>query len=120
MNWIVEVTDEFKMWWSDLQKVQQDDVASTVGLLEEYGPHLSFPYSSGINESRHGQMRELRIQSTGMPIRIFYAFDPRRTAILLIGADKTGKKRFYDKYIPIADKLYDTYLNEIGKEGLIK
>ena len=55
-----------------------------------------------------------------MPIRIFYAFDPRRTAILLIGADKTGKKRFYDKYIPIADKLYDTYLNEIRKEGLIK
>jgi hypothetical protein len=51
-------------------------------------------------------MRELRIQSGGDPIRVFYAFDPRRVAILLIGGKKTGDKRFYEKYIPIADQLY--------------
>ena len=64
-------------------------------------------------------MRELRIQSGGNPIRVFYAFDPRRVAILLIGGDKTGDKRFYEKYIPIADQLYDEYLQEIEEEGLI-
>ena len=64
-------------------------------------------------------MRELRIQSGGNPIRVFYAFDPRRVAILLIGGDKTGDKRFYEKYIPIADYLYDEYLEEIREEGLI-
>jgi hypothetical protein len=52
-------------------------------------------------------------------LRIFYAFDPRRTAILLLGGDKTGNDRFYQEYIPIADHLYDIYLKEIKQEGLI-
>jgi len=64
-------------------------------------------------------MRELRAQSGGRPLRIFYAFDPRRTAILLIGGDKTGNDRFYEEYIPIADRLYDMYLDELRQEGLI-
>jgi hypothetical protein len=64
-------------------------------------------------------MRELRVQSGGSPIRIFYAFDPRRTAILLIGGDKTGDDRFYQTMIPIADRLYDTHLEELRKEGLL-
>ncbi len=64
-------------------------------------------------------MRELRVQSGGEPYRIFYAFDPRRAAILLIGGNKTGDDRFYETSIPIADRLYDTYLIEIKKEGLI-
>ena len=62
-------------------------------------------------------MRELRVQSGGHPLRIFYAFDPRRTAILLIGGDKTGDDRFYDAYIPIADRLYEAYLAELRREG---
>lgn len=64
-------------------------------------------------------MRELRVRSGGRPIRIFYAFDPRRAAILLIGGDKTGNDRFYDDFIPVADRLYDTYLAELRSEGLI-
>jgi hypothetical protein len=64
-------------------------------------------------------MRELRVQSGGEPFRIFYAFDPRRTAILLIGGNKVGDDRFYETTIPIADRLYDEYLVEIRREGLI-
>ena len=64
-------------------------------------------------------MRELRVQRGGRPIRIFYAFDPRRTSILLIGGDKTGNDRFYDEYVPLADRLYDEYLSELNQEGLI-
>ncbi len=52
-------------------------------------------------------------------MRMFYAFDPRRSAILLIGGDKTGDGRFYERMVPIADQLYDTYIDEISKEGLI-
>jgi hypothetical protein len=88
--------------------------------LEALGPALPFPHSSGIEGSRHRRMRELRVQSGGKPLRIFYAFDPRRTAILLIGGDKTGDDRFYEKYVPVADDLYDTHLDELRKEGLIK
>ena len=62
-------------------------------------------------------MRELRIQHKGAPYRVFYAFDPRRAAILLIGGTKTGDKRFYEKMVPVADDLYDTHLEELRREG---
>ncbi len=120
MPWDVENTDEFGAWWEDLSEAEKQDATASVELLAEQGPSLRFPHSSGINGSRHPHMRELRIQSGGRPIRIFYAFDPRRTAILLIGGDKTGNKRFYDQMIPIADTLYDDYIAEIRREGLIE
>lgn len=66
------------------------------------GPRLPFPYSSWIEGSRHSHMRELRVQSSGRPLRVFYAFDPRRVAILLTGGDKTGDDRFYERMIPLA------------------
>jgi hypothetical protein len=119
MTWIIEVTDEFGEWYSAVSGAIQDDIDRSVGLLEAKGPQLGFPHSSGIAGSRHDHMRELRVQSGGDPYRIFYAFDPRPTAILLIGGNKAGNDRFYETAIPIADKLYDTYLLEIKKEGLI-
>jgi hypothetical protein len=61
-------------------------------------------------------MRELRIQHQGRPLRVLYAFDPSRAAILLVGGDKTGNSRWYKTHIPIADRLYDEYLEET-KQG---
>jgi hypothetical protein len=119
MVWEVEYTDEFGVWWTELNEMQQDRIAATARLLASQGPALQFPHSSGINRSRHPHMRELRVQSGGNPLRVFYAFDPRRTAILLIGGDKTGKDRFYEEYVPLADELYDAYLEELRTEGLI-
>ena len=117
--WEVEYTDEFGEWWEQLSEVEQESVAASVELLEEYGPGLRYPHSSGINGSRHRHMRELRIQHDGRPYRALYAFDPRRTAILLIGGDKTGNDRWYEEYVPVADKLYDSHLQELRKDGLI-
>jgi hypothetical protein len=119
MPWTLEYTEEFGAWWASLSEAQQDDTDRVVGLLEARGPLVGFPYSSGIIGSQHAHMRELRVQSGGHPLRIFYAFDPRRTAILLIGGDKTGHDRFYEDYIPIADRLYDVYLEELRREGLL-
>ena len=113
-DYIVEYTDEFGVWWDSLTEAQQEDVTAIV--QQRRGPTLPFPYSSGIVGSCHPHMRELRIQSGGRPLRIFHAFDPRRAAILLIGRDKTGDKRFYEKFIPIADRLYDEHLEELRKE----
>ena len=64
-------------------------------------------------------MKELIIQHAGRPYRVLYAFDPRRCAILLIGGDKTGNKRWYETFVPVADKLYDKHLATLRKEGLI-
>ncbi|MDF2366445.1 type II toxin-antitoxin system RelE/ParE family toxin [Sneathiella sp.] len=116
MAWDVEYTDEFGDWWDNINGSEQEDIAASVRLLEERGPQLPHPYSSGIEGSRHSHMRELRIQSHGHPIRVFYAFNPERTAILLIGGDKTGDDRFYEKMIPIADDLYDVHLQELKGE----
>ncbi len=115
-----EYTDEFGTWWQELSDGQQDAVAVKVGLLEDYGPNLPHPHSSDIRTSRHGAMRELRAQSAGRPLRVLYAFDPRRTSILLVGGDKTGKGRFYEEYVPVADDLYDEHLGELRREGLIE
>ena len=116
MEWAVEYTDEFGIWWDDLSEAEQIAVAAHVRVLEQRGPNLPFPYSSGIAGSRHSHMRELRVQRAGRPLRIFYAFDPRRVAILLIGGDKTGDDRFYERYIPIADRLYDEHLAELEED----
>ncbi len=118
--WEMEYTNEFRAWWETLTAAQQEDVAAAVQLLQEYGPTLRFPHTSGITRSRHAHLRELRVQSGGRPLRIFYAFDPRRTAVLLIGGDKTGDDRFYETSIPIADHLYDVYLDELRHEGFFE
>lgn len=115
----VEFTDEFGAWWHNLTETEQEDVTAYVTLLEQYDVRLGHPHSSGIKGSRHSHMRELRVQSGGRPIRIFYAFDPRRNAILLIGGDKTGDDRFYLTYVPIADRLYDEHIEQLRKEGLL-
>jgi len=64
-------------------------------------------------------MRELRIQHAGNPYRILYAFDPKRSAILLLGGNKRGNDRWYERYVPIADNLYDEHLRTLKQEGLI-
>ena len=117
MTWDVEYTDNFGEWWASLTEAEQISIAASVQLLEAHGPSLGHPHSSGINSSKHTHMRELRTQHRGRPFRTLYAFDPRRMAILLIGGDKTGDKRWYDVHVPLADKLYDEHLDQLRREG---
>jgi len=119
MKCLVEYTDEFGSWWTTLSESEQEDVAAIVCLLEEKGSQLPFPFSSGIEGSKHSHMRELRVQSKSNPLRILYALDPRRMAILLMGGNKRGQKRWYKTHVPIADKLYTEHLAELKKEGLL-
>ncbi len=117
--WLVEITDEFEAWFETLDDADQESVLFGIRLLESSGPSLGRPYADTVKGSKHPNMKELRTQSAGKPLRSFFAFDPRRSAILLIGGDKTSDARFYDRMIPIADKLYDIYLAELREEGLI-
>ena len=119
MAYEVEVTDEWLAWFEALSSEEQEELAASIGLLEAKGPHLRFPYSSGVTSSRHSHMRELRTQVHGRPFRTLYAFDPRRVAILLIAGDKTGDDRWYDINVPRADDLYEEHLEILEEEGLI-
>lgn len=116
MTWNVEYTDEFGEWWDALGPEEQVSVAKTVGLLEIMGPNLSFPHSSAIQVSKVSRLRELRIQHQGEPYRVLYAFDPRKSAILLIGGNKKGNDRWYEMFVPLAERLYQEHLDEIRKE----
>lgn len=117
MAYEVEYTDEFEEWWDGLEAEEQRSVRTAVEQLVLVGPYLRHSQCSGIRGSRHRHMRELRIQHAGRPFRVLYAFDPRRAAILLIGGEKTGDDRWYERFVPIADTLYDEHLREIAREG---
>jgi len=98
--------------------LEQESVSHDVEILKERGVDLRFPRCSHVKRSKHGHMRELRIQHAGRPYRVFYAFDPNRSAILLIGGDKTGDARWYETWVPVADRLYDEHLTELESERM--
>jgi hypothetical protein len=116
VEWGVEYTDQFEEWWNGLDSAEQEDVAAKVGLLEECGPALGRPHVDTIRNSRHPNMKELIVQHAGRPYRILFAFDPRRSAILLLGGDKTGHDRWYEEYVPRADRLYEQHLDTLRRE----
>jgi hypothetical protein len=115
MIWEIEYTEEFEEWWETLSEEEQESIAVSVGLLEKLGPNLPRPHSDTVNGSKFSNMKELRTQHAGEPYRTLYAFDPRRTAILLIGGNKTGDKNWYKTYIPVADKLFTQHLEDQEK-----
>ena len=114
MTWEVEYTDEFGDWYKDLAESEQDSIDRNVYLLEQFGPTLPDRYSKPVVTSRYTHMRELRVQHGGEPIRVLYAFDPRRVALLLLGGNKTGDDRWYEKFVPRADELYEQHLRELA------
>ena len=116
MEWEVEYTDEFAGWWNGLTAAEQVDVNAKVILLQKLGPGLPRPHADLVHGSRHPNMKELRIQHSGQPYRVLFAFDPRRCAILLIGGDKKGKDRWYDECVPVADALFDRHLAALKKK----
>jgi hypothetical protein len=115
--WEVEFTDEFEEWWNSLEETEQIKIDAAIRMLEEYGPELPYPMSSGVSGSRHSHMRELRVQVHGRPFRVLYAFNPKRAAILLVGGDKTGDSRWYEVNVLKADQLYDQHLEELNRES---
>jgi hypothetical protein len=117
--WEVEVTDQFLEWWDTLTREQRDAITPRVQYLATRGPELGRPTVDRVKNSRHHNLKELRV-SKGGAIRILFMFDPRRQAILLLGGDKSGEwSAWYEWAVPAADDLYDVYLQELSNEGLI-
>jgi hypothetical protein len=113
--WNIERTDEISSWMKELDDDAKEMILKALFVLKEMGPSLGRPYVDSVKGSKHQNMKELRVQSKQRLFRILFAFDPIRQAILLIGGDKRGDRRFYQKMIPIADSLYDRYLEKLRK-----
>ena len=118
MAWDVEVTDQFVEWFDGLSGADQNVVDIAIQILGEEGPALGRPFVDTLRGSRHRNLKELRPQASA--IRVLFAFDPRRTAILLVGGDKQDRwQAFYREAIPQADDLYDEHLEELRSESLL-
>lgn len=116
--WEVEYTDQFGAWFDGLDEGAQDGVAAAVKVLAERGPGLGRPFVDTVRGSRHQNMKEPR-PLVGH-LRVLFAFDPRRMAILLLGGDKSGRwQQWYAEMIPMADDLYDEHLATLQREGLL-
>ena len=115
MAWEVEYTGQFESWWDSPSEDEQVEISAKVELLQEFGPLLPRPHGDVISSSRHANMKELRGKVEDRHLRVLYAFDPRRTALLLIGGDKAGDPNWYEKFVPIADNLFGEHLRQIGE-----
>ena len=65
-------------------------------------------------------MKELRIQYKGDPVRILFAFDPARQAVLCLGGAKTGDNGWYRRNLPLADREFTSHLTEMKKDKKMK
>ncbi|MXY32332.1 MAG: addiction module toxin RelE [Gammaproteobacteria bacterium] len=112
MSWTVEIADEFAPEFHVLQVEVQDAILAVSRLLQRFGPHLGRPRVDTLNGSRHSNMKELRFSAANGEWRVAFAFDPRRTAILLVAADKAGggSKAFYRALIRKADERFERHL----------
>ena len=112
--WDVITTDKFDKWFGSMNDNDRANILAGMLLLEAKGPALSRPYADTVEGSRFSNMKELRVQSKGKPLRAFFAFDPERKAILLCAGNKSGnEKRFYKVMIPLADKEYQKHLDNL-------
>lgn len=118
MMWNVASTDVFDAWFADLDASAKEEVGAKVGLLRILGPQLGRPHADTLKGSRHKNMKELRADTKDRVMRIAFAFDPSRSAILLVAGDKHGvsQKRFYKQLISKADALFDIHLGEIERK----
>ena len=110
----VELIDD---WLKEVDDNTYDQVVAALNILTEQGPGLGRPLVDSIIGSRHKNMKELRPGSSGRTeVRILFAFDPRRRAILLLAGDKQGVwAKWYRKNIPVADDRYDDHLEQLKK-----
>lgn len=102
-------------WLADLDQQSYEQVVAAIELLAERGPQLGRPLVDTIKASRHKNMKELRPGSSGRSeLRMLFAFDPERNAIVLVAGDKAGKwDKWYRVNIPVADERFDTHLNRL-------
>ncbi len=117
MEWNVVFDPDFRRWFYEQEPAFQDEAFAVIKILEESGPTLGRPRVDTLKSSTFKNMKELRIQYQGEPWRVLFAFDPLRQAILLVGGNKAGNKRWYKENLPIAEQRYEQYLEMLEEEN---
>ena len=115
MEWKVLLDPEFEIWLLEQESELREAVLAHAVLLGKYGPALGRPRVDTLQGSKLSHLKELRVQHQGCPWRVLFAFDPKRRAILLLGGNKRGDKRWYKKAIPLAEQRYQRHLQSMEK-----
>lgn len=115
--WAIKTTDRFDEWFRSQNDTDRARVLAALMVLREHGPGLPRPYADTLKGSHYSNMKELRVQSRGDPLRAFFAFDPNRVGIVLCAGNKVGdEKRFYEQMLPVADREYSNWLNSLHEK----
>jgi hypothetical protein len=119
VRWSVEFDEAFAEDFARLAADVKIELAAYVELLRQFGPQLGRPYADTLKGSKHANMKELRFDAADGVWRVAFAFDPGRSAILLVAGDKSGgsEKRFYRRLIETADRRFDRHLKTLAKGG---
>lgn len=115
--WTVDV-ELIEDWLKAVDDDTYDQIGAAIEILAEQGPGLGRPLVDSIVGSRHKNMKELRPGSSGRSeVRILFAFDPKRRAVLLLAGDKQGAwQKWYRKNVPVADDRYEEHLKKLRDE----
>lgn len=115
-EWTIMYRPHYRPWFGKCGEDMQNEILAHLEVLKTVGPHLGRPRVDHIKGSAHQNMKELRVQFKGDPVRILFAFDPDRRAVLLLGGTKTGDDRWYRKHVPLADQDFRVHLQEMQSE----
>lgn len=112
MPWTVLYTERFETWFMGLDGEGTVRVEAAIDYLGEHGPGARRPIVGEIEGARYKNLKELRVGS----LRVLFAFDPERRAVLLVGGDKSqaGWKRWYEDAIQEAVRLFDEHLRRMA------
>ncbi len=118
MTWNIEFHSDFYSEFTEFPTDVRLELLAKLTLLQEFGPNLKRPHVDTLNGSTYTNMKELRFQAVDGVWRVAFAFDPRRSAILLVAGDKSGssEKRFYKQLIKIADSRFAGHLNKLMEQ----
>ncbi|MFF4230762.1 type II toxin-antitoxin system RelE/ParE family toxin [Streptomyces sp. NPDC001820] len=118
-QWEVILVAEVAAWFEELAEadwLDAEQVEDAIDALSMFGPTLGRPLVDRIKGAEQHHMKELRPGSSGRSeIRILFAFDPVRRAVLLVAGDKNGNwQSWYDANVPLAEKRYQAHVAELG------
>lgn len=117
--WIARFVDEFEREFAVLPSRVQDEILSRAKVVQEFGPTLGRPHVDTLKGSSFPNMKEMRFSAADGEWRVAFAFDPERSAILLVAGSKAGvaQRRFYASLIATADRRFRTHLAKVSGVG---